>query len=192
MDRKERLEFEFGEVDNILIELKTKSDEINEKSRKLNDFYYQLEETLRHYEIGYNCFLVDTENEDGTVGQSYQLSWTQDGEDFYFWRIGFGKCGWGWNLLAQKWHVVHADPEQVGGPEVLHEAVGDPIRLTHAPRDVRTAATHRIADLLKAILKNVEYNVHVVDSALERATNLDSLVLKGWDKEVQNGGETNV
>lgn len=188
MDRKERLEFEFGEVDSILVELKRKSDEINEKSRRLNDFYYQLEEVLRHYEIGCNFFLKKGSEDDN---EDYKLSWTQKGEDFYFWRIGFGKLGHGWNLLAQQWHVVPNDPDRIAGPEVIHEPVGEPIRLTHAPRDVRTAAAHRISALLKGLLNQVAHNAYITNSALERATNLDSLVLKGWDKGVQDGGKAN-
>ncbi len=169
-DREKRVELDTVDILSDLKKLRKESQKINEASEELNNFYIALENYLRSFQISYALFLRDEDNTK-PEDSNFQLCWSEEFtkdctpviSTFYFWRIGYCKVGETWRLAALKYKV-----NPVEGELPRHEAVGEPIRLTHAPRDVRTSASHLMRHLVHALLKQVEYDESCVQNALRR------------------------
>lgn len=170
-DRQKRISLDNKDVQAFFKELSEETKEANQNLDQVTAFYYDLESIIRHYDVGTACFLREDE-EDACCGVNHQLYFEEilnpdavgDHKSTYtFWRIGYCKIGGSWHLAALRYKI-----NNVEGPKLEHESMGDPIRLTHAPREVRLSATHHVRDLLTLILKNVRYNKSLSESALER------------------------
>ncbi len=72
----------------------------------------------------------------------------------------------------------------VGCIKPQHELMGEAIRLTHAPREVRLAAVHHIRDLLMLILESVRYNKSLSECSLERIVPLRQSLQEHYDAVV--------
>ena len=174
-DRSKRIELDTADIFSDLEKLREESQKINEASEELNNFYIGLENFLRSYQISHALFLR-TEDSTKPEDSNFQLWWTEEvGKEgvptFYFWRVGYCKIGDIWRLAALKYRVNRVDDEK---PH--HETVGEPIRLTHAPRDVRTSASHLMRSLIQSLLSQVQYNRNVTQNAVERIQPLFDLM----------------
>ena len=169
-DREKRIELDTVDMRSDLKKLRQESQKINDVSKELNNFYTELENALGVCQISQAVFLKapsGTKPEDS----DFMLCWSEEvSEDcapevsiFYFWRIGYCKIGDAWRLAAQKYCV-----NPIEGEKPHHKRVGDPIRLTHASRDLRTAAAHRVRYLVHDLLKVVEYDRSSTENALRR------------------------
>ncbi|KKM03258.1 hypothetical protein LCGC14_1776180, partial [marine sediment metagenome] len=139
----------------------------NTNLEEVTGFYYELDNFILSQNVGGVGFLTEDKHklcfEDipnpNAVGD-YKYSCT-------FWRIGYCKVGNTGHLAALRYRI-----NPIEGPKPQHERMADPIRLTHAPREVRLQASHHIRALLLLILENVKYSNHVSESALEKITPL--------------------
>ncbi len=169
-DREKRIELDTADILLDLEKLRDESQKINEASKELNNFYVELENNLRGCQIS-NTFFLKTDDSTKPEDGDFRLCCTEEvSKDcapvvstFYFWRIGWCRIGDKWRLAAQKYRI-----NPVEGEKPHHEVVGDPIRLTYGPRDLRTAAAHRMRYLIHALLKQVMYDRHCTQNALER------------------------
>ena len=170
-DRQTRISLDNEDVKAFLVELDQETTEANKNLEEVTAFYYSLENLIREYNVGTAGFLKDN-----TTNDQHKLCFEDipnpDAVGDYkyytaFWRIGYCKIGSSWNLAALRYKINAAE-----GPKPQHEQMGDPIRLTHAPREVRLQASHHIRELLLLILQSVKYNKNISESALERITPL--------------------
>lgn len=175
-NRDRRIILELAETEAALEKLENLSNLMNEKTGKITDFYRTLEDKLREFEIGYPFILKDQQDE--IKDADYRFSYHEGADGFlYFWRLGYSKLGHNWYIAVHLYRVEKADPKRVEGPRVKHIWLEDStVRLTHASRDVRIAAAHRIGDFVRKFLSQVEYNENIIDSALKRVEKLDLLM----------------
>lgn len=178
--REKRIQVELSETETALSKLEDLSQLINEKTKKITDFYLMLEDKLRSYEIGYP-FILKAENNE-IEDNKYRLNYFEDilGQ-LFFWRLGFAKLSTkevgNWYIVAHMYKVEKNDADRIEGPELKHVWLPDQtVRLTYASRDLRIAAAHVISDFTKKFLKQVSYNENVIDCALKRVEKLQSLI----------------
>lgn len=171
-DREKRISLDNEDIQKFLKELSQETAEANQNLEEITAFYYSLENFIRDHNVGVADFLkegdLDTHNHQLCFEDIPNPDAVGDYKyDQTFWRIGYCKIGNAWYLAAQRYKI-----NAIEGPRPQHERMGDPIRLTHAPREVRLQATHHIRDLLMLILRNVKYNKNVSESALQRVVPL--------------------
>lgn len=174
-NRETRISLDNEDIQKFLKELSRNTAEANTNLEEVTAFYYDLELFLRPQNVGGVGFLTEGETSDSCTGD-HKLCFEDIPNpnaigdykyDYTFWRIGYCKVGNGWYLAALRYKINPID-----GPKPQHERMGDPIRLTHAPREVRLQATHHIRDLLMLILQNVKYSKHLSESAVDRISSL--------------------
>ena len=179
-DRQERISLDNEDIQEFLQELSRETEEANTNLEEVTGFYYELNNFIRPLHVGGVGFLTEGETSDNWSG-NHQLCFEDIPNtdavgdykyDCTFWRIGYCKIGSAGNLAALRYKI-----NPIEGPKPQYERMGDPIRLTHAPREVRLQATLHIRDLLMLILENVRYNKHLSESALERVTPLRKSIL---------------
>lgn len=175
-DRETRLKLDVSDVDTALGKLEDLSRLINEKTKRLTDFYRRLDERLSRYELG--CPFILKAPDDDALDSSYKLCHSEDADgEMYFWRLGYRKLGSTWGIVAYKYRIEYAQCAPVHGPDPKHVLLEDQtVRLTHASRDLRIQAAHRVRDFILKFLENVKYNESSVDTALQRVEGLESLL----------------
>ena len=173
-DRDTRIALDNEDVQAFFKELTRDTNEANANLEEITHFYYELESLIRSHGVSGIGFL--TEGEGDAYNGDHRLCMEDVPNpdavgdykyDLTFWRIGYCKIGSSWHLVALRYRTNPPD-----GPKPQYERMGDPIRLTHAPRGLRLQAVHHIRDLLMLILECVRYDKHVSESALERVTPL--------------------
>ncbi len=185
-DRETRIALDKEDIQRFFKELSKETTEANKDLDEITAFYYDLENFIRGHDVGTACFLKESETSE--PGINHQLCFEDVPNpdvvgdykyDYTFWRIGYCKIGNAWHLAAQRYKI-----NSIEGPKPQHERLGDPIRLTHAPRGVRLQATHHIRDLLMLILENVKYNKNISRTALERVNPLVTSIRTYYDESV--------
>jgi hypothetical protein len=170
-DRQKRISLDNEDIQEFLQELSRETAEANNNLEKITGFYYDLENFIRSQNVGGVGFLIEDVTSDNYTGD-HRLCFEDipnpdvAGDYKYtstFWRIGYCKIGSSWHLAALRYKINPID-----GPKPQHEHMGEPIRLTHAPRELRLQAAHHIRDLLMLILENVRYHKNGSESALNR------------------------
>ncbi len=163
-DRDTRIVLDNEDIQEFLKELSQETAEANNNLEEVTGFYYALENLLRLHDIGGVGFLTEGETSDSWNG-NHQLCFEDipdpdiAGDYKYtstFWRIGYCKIGNSWHLAALRYKI-----NPIEGPKPQRERMGEPIRLTHSPREVRLQAAHHIRDFLMLILENTKYNKRV-------------------------------
>jgi len=175
-DREKRISLDAEDFKVFFKELSEETNEANSNLDQVTACYYDLENTILSYNVGTTCFLKEAErSEDYTGDHTLFYEEIPDpnviGNHKYimtFWRIGYCKIGNSWHLAALRYKIDSAE-----GPTPVHTVMGSPIRLTHAPRELRLEASHHIRDLLMLILNSVKYNKNTSRTALDR---IDPLV----------------
>ena len=169
-DRDTRIALDNEDVRIFLKELSQETNEANTNLEEITHFYYELESLIRSHGVSGIGFL--TEGEGDAYNGDHRLCMEDVPNpdalgdytsDLTFWRIGYCKIGSSWHLVALRYKT---NPPE--GPKPQYERMGDPIRLTHAPRGLRLQAVHHIRDLLMLILGNVRYHKSGSESALNR------------------------
>jgi hypothetical protein len=179
-DRQKRIALDNEDMQVFLKELARETTEANDNLEEVTAFYFDLENAIKSFQIGGVGFLTEGETSDNYTGD-HRLCFEDipdpgvigDYRICTFWRIGYCKIGSSWHLAALRYKI-----NPIEGPKPHHERMGEPIRLTHAPREVRLQAAHHIRDLLMLILGNVRYNKNGSTSALERIAPLKKSVQK--------------
>ncbi len=183
-DRETRISLDNEDIQKFLKELEQETTEANAHLEEVTGFYYDLDGFIRQFNVGGVGFLTEEQTSD-TYSGDHHLCYEDipDSEAFgdykytsTFWRIGYCKVGDHWHLAALRYRINPID-----GPKPQNERMGDPIRLTHAPREVRLQAAHHIRALLNLILEYAKYNKHVSESALQRIAPLRKSVLDFLD-----------
>lgn len=185
-DGETRNSLDNEDIQEVLKELSREITEANTNLEEVTGFYYDLDNFIRSQNVGGAGLLTEGETSDSWSGNhrlcfedipdpdavgNYKYSCT-------FWRIGYCKVGNTGHLAALRYKI-----NPIEGPKPQHERMGDPIRLTHAPREVRLQAAHHIRALLMLILENVKYSKHVSESAVQKITPLRKSVRAHIDGE---------
>ncbi len=170
-DRQTRISLDNEDIQEFLQELSRETAEANSNLEEVTGFYYDLENFIRSQNVGGVGFLTEDKNSPNYNGD-HKLCFEDIpdpdaiGDYKYactFWRIGYCKVGNSQYLAALRYKI-----NPIEGPKPQHERMGDPIRLTHASRELRLQAAHHIRDLLMLILENVRYHKNGSESALNR------------------------
>ncbi len=174
-DKDTRIALDNEDIQKFLKELARETEEANTNLEEVTGFYYELNNFIRSLHVGGVGFLTEGKTSDSYTGDHrlyFEEVPNSDAVGDYkydctFWRIGYCKIGSASNLVALRYKM-----NPIEGPKPRHERMGDPIRLTHAPRGVRLQAAHHIRDLLMLILKNARDSKDISESALERVAPL--------------------
>lgn len=181
-NRQTRISLDAEDTQTFIKELEDETEIANKNLDQVTSFYYDLESLIRMYGVGTSCILDEEQDPNHHHQLFFEETLNPNGRDDHkydltFWRIGYLKIGSSWHLGAQKYK-----DNRPGGPTPQYERLGDYVRLTHAPREVRLQATHHIRDLLQVILNNVRHNKSMSESALERIDPLVTVIRSHFDK----------
>ena len=152
---------------------------LNKASDAFNDLIADLDEQFAEMNIGVTawdgsdkCFSYDggwlLANNDRCSYQAGDAGF--DEREFPGWRIGYTKLSDGWGLAAEAVVVVERLDEnnEPVGEDVL--PIGEPVRLTQAPRAVRIEAAARLENLLTRLASKADKFVADIESARKLVT----------------------